>query len=32
MIVEGNYKRRWVFIRFIGTHDDDYNRIDAEEI
>ena len=31
LIVEINYSRHWVFIRFIGSHDD-YNRIDAEKI
>ena len=30
-IVHVNYLRKWVFIRFIGTHDD-YNNIDAEKI
>jgi len=31
LIVHVNYIRKWVFIRFIGTHDD-YNNIDAEKI
>jgi len=31
LIVEINYKRQWVFIRFIGTHTD-YDNIDAEKI
>lgn len=31
LITEINYTRGWVFIRFIGTHDD-YNRIDADNI
>ncbi len=31
LIVEVNYKRKWVFIRFVGTHDD-YNKIDADKI
>jgi len=31
LIVEISYKRQWVFIRFIGTHND-YNKIDAEII
>ncbi len=31
LIVEINYKRKWVFIRFIGTHKD-YNNIDANKI
>lgn len=31
LIVEINYKRQWVFIRFIGTHNN-YNMINAEKI
>ena len=31
LIVEVNYERQWVFIRFIGTHTD-YGKIDAEII
>jgi mRNA interferase HigB len=31
LIVQLNYTRQWVFIRFIGTHND-YDRIDAEKI
>ena len=31
LIVDINYKRQWVFIRFIGTHDD-YGKIDANKI
>jgi mRNA interferase HigB len=31
LVVDINYIRQWVFIRFIGTHDD-YNRIDADKI
>lgn len=31
LIVEINYVRQWVFIRFIGTHDD-YDKIDADKI
>lgn len=31
LIVQINYQRKWVFIRFIGTHVD-YNTIDAEKI
>ncbi len=31
LIAEVNFSRKWVFIRFIGTHDD-YNRIDANKI
>ncbi len=31
LIADINYLRQWVFIRFIGTHDD-YDRINAEKI
>lgn len=31
LIAHINYLRQWVFIRFIGTHND-YNNIDAEKI
>nr|NQU94038.1 type II toxin-antitoxin system HigB family toxin [Bacteroidota bacterium] len=31
LIVEINYLRQWVFIRFIGTHDD-YDKTNAEKI
>lgn len=31
LIVKINYKRSWVFIRFIGTHED-YSKIDATTI
>ncbi len=31
LVVEINYKRSWVFIRFIGTHTD-YDKIDANKI
>ncbi len=31
MIVEINYLRHWVFIRFIGTHKD-YDKVDADNI
>lgn len=31
LIVKINYKRGWIFIRFIGTHKD-YDKIDAENI
>jgi mRNA interferase HigB len=31
LIVENNYERQWVFIRFIGTHSD-YDKIDANKI
>jgi len=31
LIVQINYQRQWIFIRFIGTHRD-YDRIDAEKI
>ena len=31
LIVDINYQRQWVFIRFIGTHKE-YNKIDADKI
>ena len=31
LIVQINYMRRWIFIRFIGTHID-YDKIDADKI
>jgi len=31
LIVKINYKREWVFIRFIGTHSD-YDSVDAKNI
>jgi mRNA interferase HigB len=31
LIVKINYLRQWVFIRFIGTHND-YDNIDADKI
>ena len=31
LIVEINYVRQWVFIRFIGTHAE-YDRVNAEKI
>jgi mRNA interferase HigB len=31
LIVQINYARQWVFIRFIGTHKD-YDKIDANKI
>ena len=31
LVVEINYLRQWVFIRFIGTHKD-YDKIDAHKI
>lgn len=31
LIVQINYLRQWVFIRFIGTHSD-YDRIEADKI
>jgi len=31
LVVEINYLRKWVFIRFIGTHSG-YDKIDAEKI
>ncbi|MBI9067733.1 MAG: type II toxin-antitoxin system HigB family toxin [Salinivirgaceae bacterium] len=31
LIVEINYIRQWIFIRFIGTHTD-YDKINAEKI
>ena len=31
LIVEINYPRKWVFIRFIGTHKE-YDKIDANNI
>lgn len=31
LVVDINYPRQWVFIRFIGTHTD-YDKIDANKI
>lgn len=31
LIVRVNYERHWIFIRFIGTHND-YDKIDANTI
>lgn len=31
LIVEINYLRQWIFIRFIGTHKD-YDKVDADNI
>lgn len=31
LIVDINYERQWVFIRFIGTHKE-YNKIDVDKI
>ena len=31
LIVQINYSRKWVFIRFIGTHNE-YEKIDANKI
>jgi mRNA interferase HigB len=31
LIVDINYKRKWVFIRFIGTHKE-YDKIDADKV
>ncbi|RUA33294.1 MAG: type II toxin-antitoxin system HigB family toxin [Bacteroidetes bacterium] len=31
LVVDINYERQWVFIRFIGTHSD-YDKIDANTI
>lgn len=31
LVVDINYKRQWVFIRFIGTHEE-YDKIDANKI
>ncbi len=31
LIVDINYERQWVFIRFIGTHND-YDKVDANTI
>ena len=31
LIVDINYLRQWVFIRFIGTHEQ-YNKVDADNI
>ena len=31
LIVSINYERKWIFIRFIGTHRD-YDKIDADNI
>jgi len=31
LIVDINYVRKWMFIRFIGTHND-YDKVDADKI
>ena len=31
LIVDINYERQWVFIRFIGTHSE-YDKVDADKI
>ncbi len=31
LVVKINYERQWIFIRFIGTHDE-YDKIDANTI
>ena len=31
LIVDINYQRQWLFIRFIGTHNE-YDKIDADKI
>jgi mRNA interferase HigB len=31
MVVKVNYEKQWLFIRFIGTHEE-YDHIDAENI
>jgi mRNA interferase HigB len=31
LIAKFNFEKKWIFIRFIGTHDD-YNKIDANTI
>ncbi len=31
LIVDINYGRQWIFIRFIGTHND-YDKVDADKI
>lgn len=31
LIVDINYERQWIFIRFIGTHKE-YDKIDADKI
>lgn len=31
LIVDINYARGWIFIRFIGTHND-YDKVDADKI
>ncbi len=31
LVVNINYVRQWIFIRFIGTHND-YDKIDADKI
>jgi len=31
LIVDINYIRQWVFVRFIGTHND-YDKVDADKI
>jgi mRNA interferase HigB len=31
LIIDINYERQWMFIRFIGTHEE-YNKVDADKI